>query len=63
MELFNTISGICSILGLLISCITLNKVTKVYNKSIDNSKTTTKNNSIGDNSQFAGRDINGNNKK
>lgn len=62
MDVFNIISGICSILGLLISCFTLNKVTKIYNKSTDNSNTKTKikDNNMGNNSKIAGRDINEN---
>lgn len=63
MDVFNVISGGCSILGLLISLFTLNKVIKIYNKSNDKSKTKSKinDNSLGDNCQIAGRDINGDN--
>lgn len=60
MDIFNIVSGICSIIGLIISIITLSTVINIYNSNIDKSKNKSKiqNNDIGDGSQVAGRDIN-----
>lgn len=65
MEVFNIISGVCSIFGLLISGFTLNEAKKIYNEITDNSRTETEinGNSMGNNSKIAGRDINEHNKK
>ncbi|MCT4687020.1 hypothetical protein [Vallitalea sp.] len=55
MEKFNLISGICSILGLIISIFTASKVIKV-SKNIDN-KVIQKRNKL-NGSNMAGRDVN-----
>lgn len=42
MDIFNIFSGVCSIVGLFLSCISLAKINKIYkitriNQSLDNS--------------------------
>ncbi|ELC8349351.1 hypothetical protein QYB82_000143 [Clostridium perfringens] len=58
MEYFNIISGVCSIIGLLVSIFVASKVIKIT--SNDNSKTKVKQseNKLGDNSIMSGRDTN-----
>ncbi|WP_026894723.1 hypothetical protein [Clostridiisalibacter paucivorans] len=58
VKFFNIVSGISSILSLLISIFLANKVIKLSNKiKIDNSVKTGKQVSIGKNNNMAGRDI------
>ncbi|MDE6846559.1 MAG: hypothetical protein K2J99_12470 [Lachnospiraceae bacterium] len=61
MNLFNTISGVCSIVGLLVSLFTASKVTKIskkynmYNKD-DHSKVVNKGSRNTYNGSYVGRD-------
>lgn len=58
MKIFNIISGVCSILGLIISLIVANKVVKMYNtlNFSNNSNNKIKQNAKGSNINQAGRD-------
>ena len=57
MEIFNIVSGVCSILGLFISLYTDNKVYKITTSNRTNYKVK-QNNNQATNSNIAGRDIN-----
>lgn len=65
MEIFNIISGVCSIVGLIISCISFAKVTQIY-KTININQTLNKSNNftqkgigIGNKNVFKGENKNG----
>lgn len=60
MELFNIISGVCSIIGLLLSIFAVTRVVKISNKIKMNNKSneTKKQSATGKNINLAGRDNN-----
>jgi len=59
MDLFNTIVGVCSIISLIVSLITISNVVKIKNKLSQKSEATAQQFSHGHNSPNlnAGRDI------
>lgn len=64
MELFNIISGVCSIAGLLVSIFTAAKVIKItqsisYGDKDDRSRVVNKNKKSTFHGSYVGRDING----
>lgn len=60
MEIFNVISGVCSILGLFVSLIVANKVIKISSSisSVENSYNKIKQSAKGNNNNQSGRDNN-----
>lgn len=65
MEVFNIISGVCSIVGLIISCISFAKITQIHNtikinQTLDKSNNMTQNGiGIGNKNVYKGENKNG----